>query len=83
MSEIKDKYPNKTIWLYTGDNWENIMYYPMMQYIDVVVDGEFHVNEKDAKLMWKGSKNQRVIDVRRTLTQTDISIPVLYCSDYL
>ena len=43
----KEKYPDKTIWLYTGDSWENILYYPMMQYVDVVVDGEFHIEELD------------------------------------
>ncbi len=53
-----------------------------MQYVDVVVDGEFHVEEKDAKLLWKGSRNQRVIDVKKTLQQTDPEIPVLHCPDY-
>ena len=82
MAEIKEKYPNKTIWLYTGDSWENILYYPMMKYVDVVVDGEFHVEERDVKLLWKGSKNQRVIDVQRTRNQPDPTIPVLHCGDY-
>lgn len=82
MAEIKEKYPTKTIWLYTGDVWKNIMHYPMMKYIDVVVDGEFHIDEKDVKLRWKGSKNQRVIDVQKTLIQTDPMIPVLHCPEY-
>lgn len=82
MAEIREKYPNKTIWLYTGDSWENIMYYPMMQYVDVVVDGEFQADKKDAKLLWKGSSNQRVIDVQATLRQPDPSIPVLHCGNY-
>ncbi|MDE7270119.1 MAG: anaerobic ribonucleoside-triphosphate reductase activating protein [Acetatifactor sp.] len=82
MAEIKERYPDKTIWLYTGDNWEKIHQYPLMQYVDVVVDGEFHVEEKDAKLLWKGSRNQRVIDVKKTLQQTDPEIPVLHCPDY-
>ena len=56
MAEIKEKYPDKTIWLYTGDSWEKIMHYPMMQYIDVLVDGEFVQEERDVKLLWKGSK---------------------------
>lgn len=82
MAEIRQKYPGKTIWLYTGDSWENIMYYPMMQYVDVVVDGEFQADRKDAKLLWKGSANQRVIDVQASLRQPDPSIPVLHCGDY-
>ena len=82
MEEIKQKYPNKTIWMYTGDSWENIFDYPMMQYVDVCVDGEFHIDELDTKLLWKGSKNQRVIDVQKTLKQNDPRIPMLHCGDY-
>ncbi len=82
MAEIKKKYPDKTIWMYTGDSWENILHYAIMQYVDVLVDGEFQIEKKDNKLLWKGSSNQRVIDVQKTLEQTDPSIPVLHCGDY-
>lgn len=82
MAEIKEKYQDKTIWLYTGDVWENIFHYPLMQFVDVLVDGEFKVELKDAKLLWKGSSNQRVIDVQKSLKQTDTKIPVLHCGDY-
>ena len=82
MAEIREKYPEKTIWLYTGDVWENVMHYPMMRYVDVLVDGEFMIEKRDVKLMWKGSSNQRVIDVQMSLRQTDPSVPVLYCGDY-
>jgi anaerobic ribonucleoside-triphosphate reductase activating protein len=82
MAEIKQKYPNKTIWLYTGDSWENIFHYAGMQYIDVLVDGEFQVDKKDVNLHWKGSSNQRVIDVQKSLKQTDPSVPVLHCENY-
>lgn len=82
MSEIKEKYPDKTIWLYTGDVWEHIHHYPMMKYIDVLVDGEFIVEQRDVNLRWKGSKNQRVIDVQNTLKQTDPIVPILHCPEY-
>lgn len=82
MAEIKEKYPGKTIWLYTGDVWENILQYPLMKYVDVLVDGEFHAEEKDAKLLWKGSANQRVIDVQESLKQPNPLIPVLHCGNY-
>lgn len=82
MAEIKEKYPDKTIWLYTGDSWENIMHYAILQYVDVLVDGEFEADKKDVKLLWKGSRNQRVIDVQKTLKQTDQSVPILHCGDY-
>ncbi|MCR5281943.1 MAG: anaerobic ribonucleoside-triphosphate reductase activating protein [Lachnospiraceae bacterium] len=82
MAEIKEKFPNKTIWMYTGDSWEHVLHYPAMQYVDVLVDGEFVVEKKDPKLLWKGSSNQRVIDVKKTLQKTDPTVPVLWCEDY-
>ncbi len=82
MAEIKEKYPDKTIWLYTGDSWEKILHYSVMQYVDVLVDGEYVEACRDVKLLWKGSSNQRVIDVQKTLKQTDPTIPVLHCGDY-
>lgn len=80
--EIKEKYPNKNIWLYTGETWENIANHPLMKYIDVLVDGEFEQDKKDATLLWKGSSNQRVIDVKATLAKENKLIPVLHCGDY-
>ncbi len=82
IEEIKAKFPDKTVWMYTGDSWEHILHYPVMKYVDVLVDGEFIVEQKDVKLLWKGSKNQRVIDVQKTLAQTDPTIPVLHAPDY-
>ncbi|MBQ8527566.1 MAG: anaerobic ribonucleoside-triphosphate reductase activating protein [Lachnospiraceae bacterium] len=82
MAEIKEKYPDKTIWLYTGDVWEKVLHYPAMQYVDVLVDGEYEEANRDVKLLWKGSSNQRVIDVQKTLKQTDPTVPVLHCGDY-
>lgn len=82
MEEIRERYPNKTIWLYTGDLWENVRHYPLMQCVDVLVDGEFQTEKKDAKLLWKGSSNQRVIDVQASLKQPASAAPVLHCGDY-
>lgn len=67
--EIREKFPKKTIWLYTGSLWESIAHLEVVQYVDVLVDGEFEVDKKDTKLHWKGSSNQRVIDVQETLKQ--------------
>jgi anaerobic ribonucleoside-triphosphate reductase activating protein len=81
--EIKEKYPDKTIWMYTGDEWSAVKDEPAMQYVDVLVDGEFHADEADVKLMWKGSSNQRVIDVQRTLHSDKPDEPKLHCPDYM
>lgn len=70
--EIKKKYPNKTIWLYTGSTWEEIAHMQVVQYVDVLVDGEFEIDKKDTKLHWKGSANQRVINVPETLKKGEV-----------
>lgn len=79
MMEIREKYPKKTIWLYTGSSWENIKNHPIMKYVDVLVDGEFVENKKDVNLCWKGSSNQRVIDVQKSFLTSE---PILHCKDY-
>lgn len=73
--EIRERYPNKTIWLYTGSRWEEICHMKVLQYIDVLCDGEFMVDLKDANAHWVGSTNQRVIDVPKTLAEGEV---VLY-----
>lgn len=79
MKEIKERFPDKTIWCYTGSDYEDVRYFPCMEYIDVLVDGRFILAERDTNLMWKGSKNQRVIDVRESKRQGKA---VLHCGDY-
>ena len=64
--ELKQKYPDKTLWMYTGFSWDEVDDLQVMQYIDVLVDGEFIMALKDDQLHWKGSSNQRVIDVKKT-----------------
>ncbi len=65
--ELKEKFPDKTIWLYTGYLWDEFKDNPYLKYIDVFVDGEFVEDLKDAQIHWVGSSNQRVIDVKKTL----------------
>jgi anaerobic ribonucleoside-triphosphate reductase activating protein len=72
---FKAKNPNKTVWLYTGFLWENVSNLPVMQYVDVLVDGRFVDELKDPQLHWRGSSNQRVIDVQATLQKGEV---VLY-----
>lgn len=81
MKEIRERYPDKSIWLYTGDRWEDILHYPLMKYVDVLVDGEFVQELKDTSLHWRGSRNQRVIDVQESLRQENPAVPVLHCDE--
>lgn len=81
-TEIREKYPKKTIWMYTGYLWEQVMNDPVMKMVDVLVDGEFIQDLKDNTLLWKGSSNQNVIDVKKTLASDNPTEPVLYCGNY-
>lgn len=74
--EIKEKYPEKNIWLYTGYEWKEIKDLGIIKYLDVVVDGRYVLNRRDVTLPWRGSDNQRVIDVKRTIKENKITLHV-------
>lgn len=73
---VKASFPDKTIWLYTGYCYEDVKDLEVMQYIDVIVDGPYIEKMRDTKLKWRGSSNQRVIDVKKTRELNKI---VLWC----
>ena len=101
IQEIHSLYPDKTIWLYTGYTWEQIMDYSfydskskfqnntfkyadiaikrrvIAKECDVLVDGRYIEEQKDITLAWRGSKNQKVIDVKQSLAQNKV---ILYCN---
>lgn len=66
----------KTQWLYTGFVWEEVKDLEIMKYIDVLVDGPYIEEHRNVSLKWRGSSNQRVIDVQKSLELNQI---VLYC----
>ena len=63
----KEKFPEKDMWCWTGYNFEDISMIPDIKYIDVIVDGKFEIDKKDLTLVWRGSSNQRIIDVKKSL----------------
>lgn len=67
IMDIRKRYPHKTIWLYTGYLWEEICNLPVIAQVDVLVDGKFILAQLDNTLQWKGSANQRVIDVKQSI----------------
>lgn len=69
---FKEKYPNKTIWVWTGFLFENLKDSEVMKYIDVLIDGQYVDELHSPLLKWKGSSNQRVIDVQKTLKENKI-----------
>lgn len=72
--EIKENFPDKTIWLYTGYKWEQINKIEFIKYIDIIVDGRFIEKFKDTTLRWKGSSNQRVIDVQKSIKNQELTL---------
>lgn len=76
IGEIAEKYPTKTIWLYTGFTWEQIQGLPGIEKVDVLVDGEYLCEQRDTQLLWRGSPNQRVIRVKETLAEGQVVLHV-------
>lgn len=72
IEEIKEKYPDKTIWVYTGYEWQDVRNLPFIDKVDVLVDGRFESALKDVNLPWRGSSNQKVIDVKKSLELSKI-----------
>ena len=70
--EIKERYPKKDIWVYTGYERASVCDLELMDYTDVVVDGRFILAQRDVTLEWKGSPNQRVIDVKKTRARGEV-----------
>lgn len=65
--------PFKNVWVYTGYTWEELMKRTLpkrtLQYIDVLVDGRFVEELRDSDLLFRGSSNQRLIDVQKSLRE--------------
>lgn len=64
---FKKTYPEKNIWAWTGFLFENLKEKEVMKYIDVLVDGQYVDELHNPTLKWKGSSNQRVVDVQKSL----------------
>ncbi len=82
MRRVKAKYPHKDVWCYTGYDFEKdikgrmMLNWPetreLITYIDILVDGEFEEDKKDLTLRFKGSSNQRIIDVKKSLEANEL-----------
>lgn len=68
----------KTIWMWTGYSWEDVKDLPVMEYLDVLVDGPFVEEQKNLCLPYCGSENQRVIDVKMSLRSAElVTVPFM------
>lgn len=83
ICEIKDKFPTKTIWLYTGYEWEDIftewvtdknqsLRRKIIKSCDVLVEGRYVAELADVNYPWAGSTNQRVVDVNKSLEECKV-----------
>lgn len=82
MRRLKERYPDKNVWCYTGYDFDKDIRDDMMQkwpetrelidYIDIIVDGKFIEEQKDLSLRFRGSANQRIIDVKKSLETNEI-----------
>lgn len=69
---FKEKYPEKNIWAWSGFKYEDIKNNDVFNYIDVLVDGQYKDELHDPTLKWKGSSNQRVIDIKESKKQNKV-----------
>ncbi|MBQ3565953.1 MAG: anaerobic ribonucleoside-triphosphate reductase activating protein [Oscillospiraceae bacterium] len=77
VKQVKQIYPNKNIWCYTGYNFENDLLKDsrarcevtdeLLSYIDIIVDGRFEAEKRNLMLKFRGSENQRIILVQQSL----------------
>ena len=86
LRSFKEKYPDKTVWLYTGNLYEELIgergehrtFLPvtaeLLSFVDVLVDGRYIEEEKSLGLRFRGSKNQRVIDMNETRKNGRVTI---------
>ena len=76
VKRVKMVFPNKDIWIYSGYEWENIIkdetLREIMRYTDVLVDGAYVDELRDISLPFRGSSNQRIIDVEKSLTENKV-----------
>lgn len=81
-AQFKAEFPDKTIWLWTGNTYENLLSSEdtniklILGLVDVLIDGLYVEELRDLRLKWRGSSNQRVIDIKESFIQDNI---VLYC----
>ena len=64
LMRVKEELPEKDVWLYTGYLYEHVKDAPILRFVDILVDGPFIGAEKDVSLAFRGSRNQRIIDLR-------------------
>lgn len=82
LKKVKEKYPQKSIWCYTGYLYDQELLAQsrarcevtdeMLSMIDVLVDGEFELDKKNISLQFRGSENQRLIDLKKTRSAGEI-----------
>lgn len=76
VNEIRFLFPNKSIWLYSGYTFEecllNTKRREIIKNTDVMVDGRYIDSQRDISLKWRGSSNQRVIDIKQSLQKGEI-----------
>lgn len=73
LKDIKTEYRDKTIWCYTGFTFKQLSkQLKILQYIDVLVDGPFEIDKRDITLQFRGSSNQRIIDMQESLLKGEV-----------
>lgn len=70
--QLKEDYPSLDFWMYTGYLYEEVKDLPVLELIDILVDGPFVLDKKDLELVFRGSSNQRLIDLTKTRQSNEV-----------
>ncbi|MDG6181549.1 anaerobic ribonucleoside-triphosphate reductase activating protein [Lactococcus formosensis] len=79
VKRIREELPEKDIWSWTGYTWEELLQedetkLELLRNIDILVDGRFKLSKKNLLLQFRGSSNQRIIDVKKSLAENRVVI---------
>ncbi len=94
LERVKKEVPHADVWVYSGYTFEELVnrFYkrahtedtmPLLKCVDILVDGEFHIAERNISLRFRGSSNQRIIDVQKTLKAYEDGLEKIILSEYM
>lgn len=82
LKRFKKELPDRDIWIWSGFTWEEIIKdtekKELIGLCDILIDGKYIDELKNLNLKWRGSSNQRVIDIKKSFNSSNLEIPVLF-----
>lgn len=90
VQQVRQQIPNFSIWIYSGYTWEELIHssvegvVSLLHVCDVLIDGRFIEQQRDVSLRYRGSRNQRIIDIKQSILQEKLILcqsSDMYCNN--